>query len=196
VAILLVHMIKGIYWFEDALEHALESNGLEPVTRAELSVVVNIAMGEHRASKIAKNLGVSRQAISQILLGLTERQMIVIEDDPSSRRSRIVRFSDNFQQDGEECLRIFAELENELGRRIGINSLRNMRGALEADWGEAPKIGRLPKLRAQKAVSQKSSKSIPERNTTSRQSRALLKGNKQTAGRRSGGYRKRPAHVL
>ncbi|UPJ48397.1 MarR family transcriptional regulator [Bradyrhizobium sp. 200] len=181
---LLVNMLKGIYWFEDALEHALESNGLEPVTRAELSVVANIAMGEHRASKIAKNLGVSRQAISQILLGLTKRRMIVVKDDPRSRRSRIVSFSDNFQRDGEDCLRIFAELENELGRRIGIDRFRNLKGTLEAEWGEAPKIGRLPKLTSQKTGSRSKSKSI-ERKTISRRSGARAAGNEQASARRN-----------
>lgn len=183
---LLVNMLKGIYWFEDALEHALESNGLEPVTRAELSVVANIAMGEHRASKIAKNLGVSRQAISQILLGLTKRRMIVVKDDPRSRRSRIVSFSDSFQRDGEECLRIFAELEKELGRRIGITRLRNLESALEAEWGEAPKIGRLPKLKSRMAGFRDRSKSIAEQKTLSRQSRAHVDRNEQDSARGTG----------
>jgi DNA-binding MarR family transcriptional regulator len=143
---LMLAMLKSTYWFDDALQKALAANEVAPLTRAQSFVIRNIAVGVHRASRIAQNLGVSRQAISQILIELSNRNIISVEEDPTNPRSRIVRFSDTFAEDGEICNRIFQALEEELRRRIGDQTYRNLREALEADWGEPPAVGRLSKV--------------------------------------------------
>ncbi|HKT73859.1 MAG TPA: helix-turn-helix domain-containing protein [Steroidobacteraceae bacterium] len=136
-------LMKRLYWFEDALQKALEPNGLRPLSRAQAFVVGNIAMGECKASNIARNLGVSRQAISQILLELERLRYIELVADPSDKRSRTVRFSAAFAEEGAACARIFESLEHELGRRIGQRRLAHLREGLEAEWGEAPQLGRV-----------------------------------------------------
>lgn len=143
---MIITLLKRLYWFHDALQNALQPNGLKPLSRAQAFVVGNIAAGEYRASKIARNLGVSRQAISQILIELERLRYIELVADPNDKRSRIVRFSRAFAREGEACAQIFRALEEELGQRIGQRRLVQLREGLEAEWGEPPQLGRLPDL--------------------------------------------------
>ena len=145
-----MHMIamlmKRMYWFQEALQSALEVNGLRPISRAQASVIGNIAAGQCKASNIARNLGVSRQAISQILTELERLRYIEFAVDPNDKRSRIVRFNDAYAEEGETCARILDAIELELGQRIGRRRTGCLRESLEAEWGEPPRLGRLPEL--------------------------------------------------
>lgn len=117
------------------------------MTRAEALVIANMAAGETRASNIARNLGVSRQAISQILSELSDRGIVVVTDDPRDRRSRIAKLAQGMEDEDELCVRIFTALEKELEGRIGPRLMKGLYEALEGAWGEAPLLAKLPILR-------------------------------------------------
>ena len=138
-------LMKRMYWFHEALQNALEPNGIKPLTRSHSYVVANIALGENNASNIARNLGVSRQAISQLMSELEREGYIELIRNPADKRSKIARFRPGFAEEGEACARIFETLEKELGQRIGQRRLNNLRESLEAEWGEPPRLGKVPK---------------------------------------------------
>lgn len=133
-------LTKRLYWLHDAIEKTFVANGVAPLTRAQGFVIVAIAGGEHRAINIARDLGVSRQAVSQILAELEKRGVVSLEDDPTDGRSRIVKFRAEFEDSGATCALLFDALEREIGRRIGKRRLWNLHDALDAEWGEAPTI--------------------------------------------------------
>ena len=137
---LLIALTKRMEWFRDALQDSLEPNGIAPFTPAQVLVISKISSGEHRAINIARQLGVSRQAVSQILAELERRGVITVEKDVADGRSRIVKFRDQFQDNGDSCAWILAGLEDELGRRIGARRLASLRESLDAEWGEPPVI--------------------------------------------------------
>ena len=130
-------LLRATYWYAEAVEQALHDNGLKELSRRQHFVIANILAGEHRAVRIAKNLGISRQAISQTIMELVNLGYVTARTDPRSKRSRIVEFSPTFE-DQVMCAAIFKELDEELGRRIGTKTLRSLRTILELDWGSMP----------------------------------------------------------
>ena len=138
---LIITLMKRLHWFQEGLERALEPAGLDPITRSQAFIMGHIAAGERRASKIAANLGVSRQAISQSLIELEQMGYIELVPDPDDKRARIIRFKAEFAEEGRICGAIFRELEQELARRIGARRISALRESLEAEWGEAPVLG-------------------------------------------------------
>ena len=146
---LLIALTKRMEWFRDALQQSLEPNGIDPFTPAQLLVISKIASGEHRAINIARGLGVSRQAVSQILAELERRGVVSVAKDSADGRSRVVKFRDQFEENGNACAWILDGLEDELGRRIGARRLAGLRDALDAGWGEPPVVG---DLRLQKSA--------------------------------------------
>ena len=140
-------LTKRTYWFHDALQAALEPNGAPPLTRAQAFVIANMATGETKASNIARNLGVSRQAISQILSELSAQGIVAVTENPGDRRSRVAKLRIGFDDDGEICTRIIKALEDELETLIGPRRLSSLYDALEGEWGEPPQLGALPSLK-------------------------------------------------
>ncbi|AEG50951.1 regulatory protein MarR [Sphingobium chlorophenolicum L-1] len=136
-------LTKRTNWVQDAIQSALEANGVSSLTRGQLFVIANVAAGETRAADIARNLGISRQAVSQIIAELAERDFIEVSEDPQDRRVRIVVLKSGLGEGDEICSRIFQEIERELLARIGLRRLKNLYDALEAEWGEPPEIGAL-----------------------------------------------------
>jgi DNA-binding MarR family transcriptional regulator len=135
---LLLNLLSAVYWFDDAVQDNLEAQGYGRATRAISFILLNVALGESRAVSIAKNLGISRQAVSQMLLGLRDRGMLDIQQDPSDGRSQIIKFAPKFAKQAAACKDILGRLEAELGRRIGGENLKALRRALGEDWGAPP----------------------------------------------------------
>ncbi|HKT72664.1 MAG TPA: helix-turn-helix domain-containing protein [Steroidobacteraceae bacterium] len=136
--VMVLGLMRGVYWFDDALQDALASKGVR-LTRAESFVIINLMLGERRAINIARKLGVSRQAISQILRGLEARGYVTITQDPTDPRARIASYSATFDPHAQMCAKIIRASERELARRIGKQAFAGLREALAADWGPSPK---------------------------------------------------------
>lgn len=133
-------VLGAMYWLDNAFQINLEAMGFERTTRAETFVILNIADGEQKAIDIAKNIGISRTAISQILKDFGARGWITVQADPNDRRARIVKFSQTFAARGEMCSQIIRGIIRELEDRIGKNLVDALRAALVADWGEPPRL--------------------------------------------------------
>ena len=140
---LLLNMLRAVYWYCDALQDNLEAQGYRRTSRAMAFVMFNIAQGEHRASNIARNLGISRQAVGQMLTELKNRNVIAVCEDPDNRRSRIVDFTSEFAEEGAACAEILTKLDADISACVGKSDFQAMERALSKDWG-APRIfGRL-----------------------------------------------------
>lgn len=137
--ILMMNLLSAVYWFDEALQARLEQTGYPDVSRTQSLLLANIAAGEHRAIRIARNLGVSRQAISQILVDLEKRNIVILTSDPDDRRARIVDFHPNAADLRTLASAILDDLEAVVAQRIGQERFEIMRDGLAADWGIPPK---------------------------------------------------------
>ena len=135
---LMINLLSGVYWFDEALQAALKASGTMGVTRAQSLLIANIAAGEHRAIRLARNLGVSRQAMSQMIAELESRGILRVAEHPQDRRARVVDFSSSSEPLRTAASQVLLELEGVLKDRIGARRFEIMRAALMADWGEPP----------------------------------------------------------
>ena len=140
---LLLNMLRAVYWYCDALQDNLEAQGYRRTSRAMAFVLFNIAQGEHRASNIARNLGISRQAVGQMLTELKNRNVIAVCEDPGNRRSRIVDFTSEFAEEGAACAEILTKLDADVSACVGKGAFQAMERALSKDWGVRRIFGRL-----------------------------------------------------
>jgi DNA-binding MarR family transcriptional regulator len=128
-------LLKSLYWFDNALQSGLKKSGFEAVTRSQSLILLNIMAGERRAARLASNLGVSRQAMSQMLAEMEKRGLITFRPDDEDKRAQIVSFSPESSDIRNAALRILGRLERELESRIGAKNVNALRKALSADWG-------------------------------------------------------------
>ena len=135
---LAVYIWRASLWFHDRLQVELRKRGVIPTTRTQGHVFACIALGEARPSRLARFIGVSPQAMSQILAGMVEVDMISLDPDPNDARARIVRLTPAGVEHLSIVRALMHRLEAALERRFGKPVIDVMRMVLEAEWGDDP----------------------------------------------------------
>lgn len=149
---IMLTLLRGLYWFDEALQNALSAQGFPVTPRAQSMVLANLAMGENRPIRLARNLGVTRQAISQLLRQMQMQGLIIVKPHPIDRRARVVEYSPSALKIRRAAQRALTELENELEGRIGRAKVRALREALGAEWGAPPNPKKPKKQRGRATV--------------------------------------------
>lgn len=132
---LIVPVWQAFVWLDESLQNYLRLRGWPEVTRPQSMVMTNVVAGVTRPSEIARNLGVSRQAIHVTIRQMIEIGLIELVDDPADRRSKIVAISPTgalMRQSAQEAMRL---LGLQLRRRIGEAHVAALKAVLAADWG-------------------------------------------------------------
>lgn len=135
---LILQLLQAFCWFDEGLQNHLRARGWPEVTRAQSMVMANVVMGVCRPSDIARQLGISRQAVHVTINQMCAKGILALRDDPADGRSKIVviaRIGEPMRRDARQAVQ---RLSEELCRRIGAAEVRNLSAALSKDWGEPP----------------------------------------------------------
>lgn len=132
---LIVPMLQGFVWLDEGLQNYLRAQGWPRVTRPQSMLMALVAQGVRRPSEIARNLGVSRQAVHTTLGRMVELGILALVDDPEDRRSKLVVISERGAKMRECAQRAMLLMAQELRSRIGAKSLGDLQAALAAEWG-------------------------------------------------------------
>lgn len=125
----------ALFWMDESLQASLEAAGWQRMNRTRSMIMLSITAGINRPAQLARNLGVSRQAIHQLLQGMKEEGWLELVSDPSDKRAKVVQFSarsDGIRQAAEAAI---VAIETELAERIGNQAVANLKKTLLLDWG-------------------------------------------------------------
>lgn len=134
---LIVPLLQAFFWFDDGLQSFLQARGWDQVTRPQSMVMANVVIGVHKPSDIARNLGISRQAVHTTINQMIEMGMLELRDDVNDRRAKIVAVSEKGREMGRDADLAMAAMSAELRRRIGAKNVDNLIKAFGAEWGQA-----------------------------------------------------------
>lgn len=134
-SLLMLDLVRTVYWFDEQLQGRLDAKGWGKLSRTQSLVLVNVANGETRAARMAENLGISRQAMSQFLAEMVENKLVELAPDPADRRARIVRFAPEAHAIRDDAQKILRDLEAEMEQAVGPDGLAVMREGLRAFLG-------------------------------------------------------------
>ena len=129
-------LMRAFYWVDEGLQNGLKREGWPSITRAQSMVFVNIGEGVTRPSEIAAKLGVTRQAVHQTINELVAMGHIALVPDETDRRAKKVIFTEQGMSLGLAAINTLQEVEKTLAERLGDESVKVMRAALELDWGQ------------------------------------------------------------
>lgn len=133
---LIVSLLQGFYWFDSGLQSYLRSRGWPTLTHSQSMVMMNITTGATRPVEIARNIGISRQAVHVTLAQIAEIGMIRFTDDPSDKRSKIVvltEMGEPMRRDAQAAVTIMTK---RLAKKIGQPQLAGLIAACGVDWGD------------------------------------------------------------
>ena len=132
---LLLSLLQGFYWCDEGLQNYLRARGWPAVTRPQSMVMANVVLGVRRPSDIARNMGVSRQAIHATINQMIEMDIVALVDDPTNRRVKVVApttTGETMRVDAQRAMVIMAE---ELFQRLGKTNVLKAAHLLAEDWG-------------------------------------------------------------
>ena len=135
-------LLHAYYWCDESLQNSMRKAGLPPLSRTKSMIMVNISDGITRPSDLARNIGISRQAIQQTLVEMEKSGLITLAPDPADGRAKIVKFSRRGTGIGKIAFDALDEIEAELSRRLGVRAVKQVKDLLFRDWG--PVLNVLP----------------------------------------------------
>ncbi|MFD1190952.1 MULTISPECIES: MarR family winged helix-turn-helix transcriptional regulator [Phenylobacterium] len=132
---LIVPLLQAFFWFDDGLQTFLQSRGWDEVTRSQSMIMANVVIGVHKPSDIARNLGISRQAVHTTINQMIAMGMLELRDDKHDQRAKVVVVSEKGRAMGRDADLAMAAMSAELRRRIGSRNVDNLIKAFAQDWG-------------------------------------------------------------
>lgn len=117
---------------ELALARVAATEGAPRLRRSHMSLLPHIELDGTRMSDLAERLGVSKQAVSQLVDDLEGFGVIARVPDPDDARARRVVFTQRGRDGFSRGLKVLRELEQELGATIGERKMEQLRSALLA----------------------------------------------------------------
>lgn len=130
-SLLLLDMMRTFLQMDEKLRERLQQRGWPSITRSQSMVLANVANGVTRASRLAENLGVTRQAMSQLLADMVKKGLIELIPDPDHGRAQLIQFAPQADGIREDARRVLRELEAELEVSIGAQQMASLRQAFE-----------------------------------------------------------------
>lgn len=129
-SLLILDLMRAFYWFDEQLRARLAERGWPGITRSQSLVLANVANGVTRPSRIAEHLGVTRQAMSQLLGEMAARGLVDLVPDPDDARAQRVASAAAGVTIREAARAILRDLEQELEQRVGPKVMAGLRMAL------------------------------------------------------------------
>jgi DNA-binding MarR family transcriptional regulator len=105
--------------------------GLDTLRPGHFTVLRALDPGDGmRASALARDAGVSRQAIGQVVADLGQLGIIEQVPDPSDARAKLVRYTRSGRAGYRRALAVFTDLERELAERVGPERVASLKADL------------------------------------------------------------------
>jgi DNA-binding MarR family transcriptional regulator len=109
-----------------ALQAHLVAAGFDDHRVVHHNVMAHVTYEGIRLTELADKAGITKQAMSELVVDLEQLGYLVRTADPHDRRAKLIRFTDKGRAAVREAMLAFVEIESALGER----SLRSLRRGL------------------------------------------------------------------
>lgn len=129
-------MLNATKWINQSVLRLMAAKGYSGLSEPHLNLLANLDCGITKASSVAQQMGVSRQAIYRTTNELQTLGILTLEEDPNRRNQKRIVMTDKGMQLALDARETLLDLEAELVNRLGRSEFTDLRAILEADWGE------------------------------------------------------------
>lgn len=133
---LIIALFQRFCWLDEGLQSRLHDQGWPDVSRPQSMVMTNIVSGIVRPSDIARNIGVSRQAIHSTIGQMVKLGVVQLEPDPDDRRHMIVSLTETGARMRKDAQRAMDAMTAQIADVLGQDQFDALLAALDADWGD------------------------------------------------------------
>ncbi len=128
-------LLRGYRWCDHGLRRELSERGWPAITPSQSTLMAHVRPEGIRITELAQRMGVTRQAAHHLVQELYQSGFVVTREDPSNLSAKLVVLSSNGEIVVRDALAIYVEIERVLSKNIGAKAVKDLRVALESDWG-------------------------------------------------------------
>ena len=133
-------LFKAARLFNERAMGTIQVRSKVKVRTAHTALLPHIAWEGTRSSELAQRLGISKQAVGQLINDLADMGVVRREPDPSDRRASLVYFTERGQQALMHGLSVLKELEEQLRQQIGAATMQELQVGLTSLIGALEKM--------------------------------------------------------
>ncbi len=111
---------------------AKASRGKATLRPAHTKLLPHITVEGVRLTALAAKLGVTKQAVGQLVAEMESMGVVACVTDPADARAKLVRFTPKGLQGIHQGLGVLREIEGEIEARLGAKSMKALHAALLA----------------------------------------------------------------
>ncbi len=112
---------------------AKASRGKQPTLRpAHTKLLPHVTVEGVRLTALAAKLGVTKQAVGQLVAEMESMGVVACVTDPADARAKLVRFTPKGIQGIHQGLGVLREIEGEIEARLGAKAMKALHEALLA----------------------------------------------------------------
>jgi DNA-binding MarR family transcriptional regulator len=132
-------LLDGFRWFDEPLRAAQAERLGVSVTSAQSLLFADLSLDGSRQADLARSIGVSRQAVNELVRGLERQGLVEIVSDPTDGRAKLVRATSRGRTSIALAIEVFEAAEARLVEAIGEGSVRELRAILGRSWSAGEK---------------------------------------------------------
>ncbi|MEW4467548.1 MarR family winged helix-turn-helix transcriptional regulator [Parasphingorhabdus sp. JC815] len=133
---LIIALFQRFCWMDEGLQARLHDRGWPGVSRSQSMVMTNIVSGIVRPSDIARNLGISRQAIHSTINQMVKLGIVQLDVDPQDRRHVTLSLTDTGKMMRRDAQLAMDSLTSQISDVLGQERFDALLESLVADWGD------------------------------------------------------------
>jgi DNA-binding MarR family transcriptional regulator len=118
-------------WFDEESRNELERRGWPRLSAAQTGLFAQLNDSPVSPSELARRLGNTRQATSELIQGLVRLELLEVNDDPDRRGGRLVCVTPRGLQLAMDAYEILIALEEQLDEAV-VEQLRRLLTGLQA----------------------------------------------------------------
>ncbi len=134
---LLLLLVAAERHFAEALQEHLVAAGFHDHRLVHHNVMAHVAYTGIRLTELAAKAGVTKQAMSELVLDLERLGYLKRSPDPADARAKLITFTDKGRSAVDAAMQAFERMEAQLSERLGKRGLAALRGGLSTAL-EAP----------------------------------------------------------
>ena len=135
-------LLNAQQWTFQGVLQLMKARGYAEFTISHLMFLANLDCGVTHAARVARRLGVTRQAVYRTTRELCDLNVLTLESDPERRNQKIIRMTPRGLEVVTAARACLDAVEATIQERIGVRDFDRLALALGRDWG--PAVGSTP----------------------------------------------------
>lgn len=123
-------------WLTASLLNLLEARTAKRFSNAHLNMFAYLNCGPTYSSDLAKQLGISRQAVYKTIKELSALGIVEQTNAPDRRNVKIITYTPYGESVIGDAIAALQQIETDLAARIGATDVEALKALLSGEWGE------------------------------------------------------------